>query len=506
MDRIKDLLGRITELADDELEELRGLILDAADTFNVDPTRVHGVESTEKLESLAAAATTVKQEVRRRESNVKAAHEATRVLASFRTEPLRTAARVPDDRLPIPRRSTGGAATRALTASGTELGGTHDFSDEFLTQLRTYQGTRGTHGDKVLVATVKVDRPSSRVLRTTDSAEVVTAAFAAAADEHAVSQVALTAAGGRGPFTDTDYTLIGFESAVRPVKTSLPTFTVQRGGVRFVRPPRLGDLTGSVGIWTMQNDIDALTDPAVRKPMLRVQPGGETLVDLQAITSILVFGNLMQRAYPEFVQRVMDLATAFHAKIAEQQLLTQIGSLSTAVTGPASDLGATRVLLPLLDRTATAMRNRLRMPANAVLQLILPDWSRGILRSDLALQEPGDATLGVTDAELMTYFATRNLSVTWAMDGEAGQHFDPQAPGAVNDWPGEIVSYMFPAGAFQFLDGGTLDLGLVRDSQLNAANDFSTFMETFEAVAFRGGEAFRISQAVTPSGVARAAA
>ena len=31
------------------------------------------------------------------------------------------------------------------------------------------------------------------------------------------------------------------------------------------------------------------------------------------MTSILVFGNLMQRAYPEFVQRVMDLATAFHA-------------------------------------------------------------------------------------------------------------------------------------------------------------------------------------------------
>ncbi len=92
------------------------------------------------------------------------------------------------------------------------------------------------------------------------------------------------------------------------------------------------------------------------------------------------------------------------------------------------------------------------------------------------------------------------------MDGEASQHFDPQNPGAVNDWPDEIVSYMFPAGAFQFLDGGTLDLGLVRDSTLNAANDFTTFMETFEAVAFRGGEALRISQAVTPSGIARAAA
>src|SRR5688500_17761164 len=102
----------------------------------------------------------------------------------------------------------------------------------------------------------------------------------------------------------------------------------------------------------------------------------------------------------------------------------------------------------------------------------------------MALQEPGGSTLGVTDAELASYFATSNLAVTYAMDGEAGQHFDWQSPGAVNDWSTESVSSLFPAGAFQFLDGGTLDLGLVRDSTLNAANDFSTFMETFEAVAF----------------------
>ncbi len=276
-----------------------------------------------------------------------------------------------------------------------------------------------------------------------------------------------------------------------------------------MRPPTLSSLTGAVGIWTVQNDVDARTDVNVRKPALRVLPGAEVQVDVQAVTNILVFGNLMARAYPEFVQRVTDLAFAAHAKIAEQQLLTQLGALSTAVSGTAGEgggLGATRVLLPLLDRAATGMRNRLRMPANAPLQLILPDWARGILRSDLALQEPGDAKLGVTDAELASYLAVRHLSPTWAMDGEAGQQFDPQDPGPVNAWPTSVVSYLFPAGAFQFLDGGTLDLGIVRDSTLNAANDFMTFTETFEAVLFRGGEAFRISQAVTPSGIARAAA
>ncbi len=300
------------------------------------------------------------------------------------------------------------------------------------------------------------------------------------------------------------------------MKAALPVFTTDRGGVRFMRPPALASLNGGVGIWTVQNDVDARTNTAVRKPALRVLPGGEVAVDTQALTNILVFGNLLGRSYPEFVRRVMDLATAAHSRIAEQQLLTQIGALSTAVSGatnegevaagtPAVVAGATRVLLPLYERAATGMRNRLRMAPDVPLQLILPDWARGILRSDLAMQEPGDAKLGVTDAELASYLTARHLAPTWAMDGEAGQQFDPQAPGPVNAWPTSVISYMFPAGAFQFLDNGTLDLGLVRDSTLNAANDYMLFSETFEAVAFRGGEAFRISQPVTPSGIARAA-
>lgn len=37
-----------------------------------------------------------------------------------------------------------------------------------------------------------------------------------------------------------------------------------------------------------------------------------------------------------------------------------------------------------------------------------------------------------------------------------------------------------PTGSLQLLDGGTLDLGLVRDSTLNTSNDFQMFSETFK--------------------------
>ena len=39
---------------------------------------------------------------------------------------------------------------------------------------------------------------------------------------------------------------------------------------------------------------------------------------------------------------------------------------------------------------------------------------------------------------------------------------------------------------FQFLDAGRLDLGVVRDSTLDATNDYEVFTEQFESVAFRG--------------------
>lgn len=501
--RLQELLDRIMELSDEELRELRDLILTQIQARPDAPV--------DELEVLASAAAQVTQESRNRDER-EPGRAARRTLDAF----ARTArqdrdaahpAAVPADRRP--RFTTAGVA-RAVTASGNELHDNGGVAREFVNALSRLNTRDPRHdGQRQTVVTLHADRPDDQQLRVRDGAEAVTAAMAAAAAEH--QQQALTAAGGLGAPGMPDYMLPGFEVADRPVKAALPTFTAERGGIRFMRPPSLADLAGSVGIWDVAKDILAATDVNTRKPALRVSPTNEVVVDTQAVTSVLIFGNMLSRAYPEWVERCVGLALAAHARIAEQQLLTQIGSLSTAVTGTTvpvegGNLGATRVLLPLLDRAATGLRDRLRAGAQAPLQLILPHWSRALLRTDLAIQEPGDATVGVTDAELDAYLASRNLVPAWALDGEAGYQFSAQNPGAVNTWPTSIRCYMFPAGSMQFLDAGVLDLGLVRDSVLNLANDYMLFSETFEAVAFRGGQSLRITQAVSPSGIARAAA
>ena len=76
----------------------------------------------------------------------------------------------------------------------------------------------------------------------------------------------------------------------------------------------------------------------------------------------------------------------------------------------------------------------------------------------------------------------------------------PQWPGQTSEGAFQLVWFLFVEGTFQFLDGGRLDLGVVRDSILDATNDYETFTEVFEGLAFRGVEAYQVQSTVKPSG------
>lgn len=81
------------------------------------------------------------------------------------------------------------------------------------------------------------------------------------------------------------------------------------------------------------------------------------------------------------------------------------------------------------------------------------------------------------------------------------QTYDNAAAGsAIPSFPGKIDSLLFSPGSWLFLDGGELNLGLVRDHVLNSKNRYRQFMETFEGAAFRGIESLRLVMEVEPNG------
>lgn len=585
MDRIRELVGRITELSDEELTELRDLILAELEGTVPAEGEVADVQLS-VLEELASAADAHTAEVTRREQERENRGALAARLAAFRGEPKaeetpvetpeavteapaaelateetpvvseavpvavsadtetelatqieeqaatsetpaeestvtagaseETAVEVPADRKPNREvaRTTVIRAGADLPgfAMGSELTSREQIADAMVRRISTMRGIRGGDGDKLIVASATLEGVGEERRLTANNPEENLRKVRALTNPQA-----LVAAGGLGAPEEVRYDLYDLVGVTdRPVRDVLPVFVTERGGIRFMKAPTLADVNGVTGLWTIEDDIDALTDPTVRKPSFRVQPGPEVVVDTQAITMIMTFGNLMTRAYPELVARHTELALVAHARVAEQLLLTQIGALSTSVDTTPQVAGAVQELLYTVAKAVAGYRNRHRMTQVSPLRAIFPAWFKEVLKADLAFGEGGLDSFAAADAAIEAFFRASNVNVTWALDGEQGQDytglteqlvFAGQAAGAnthtvLTDFPDEVIWYLFAEGTFSFMDGGTLDLGLVRDSTLNAANDYQTFVETFENVVKFGSESLRIRSAYRPTGAA----
>jgi hypothetical protein len=208
----------------------------------------------------------------------------------------------------------------------------------------------------------------------------------------------------------------------------------------------------------------------------------------------------MTRAYPELIARHNELALVQHAREAEQYLLGKISDGSTAVT-TSSLIGFGRDFLVQVRRAATAYRSRHRISPDARLKVIIPAWIYDAMAADLALAMPGDGTLSVSKAEIEGYLASLNVDLVASLDQNV---FGSQGATSLVEFPDSFTWYLFAEGTFLFLDGGTLDLGIIRDSSLVGTNDYKMFVETFEGVAKVGIESLAITSTISVNGVAAA--
>lgn len=320
----------------------------------------------------------------------------------------------------------------------------------------------------------------------------------AARVDAALAPEALVAAGGLCTPVETLHEVFGIAVADRPVRDALPAFGADRGGVELPVAPRLASVAAGVGLWTLADDEAAnVDDPTTPRKPVRVAGCGQfETVHVHAVTRRLRLGNAMARYAPEHVASLLKLLLAEHARRAESQLLAQVSAASTAVTSLAT-LGASRDLLTDVELGAVAYRSRHRMGRVKALRVILPEWTHALLRADLTRQMPGDRTTAVTDAELEEHLAVRGIQPIYTIDSQV---FGEQAAGPLVGWPTSVRWWLFAEGSFLFLDGGELNIGVVRSPELNGVNSFETFAETFEAAAFRGVESLEVTSTVTSSG------
>ncbi len=407
---------------------------------------------------------------------------------------------VPADRRPTSRISaapvaiTAGADIPGYTA-GSSISSMAEVAEAMAKRLHGLRRVNGGDGEQHIVASISTQFPEERTLNQDAQANWDKV-------QAVVGPEALVAAGGHQAPFEVKYDIFGIGSAVRPVRDSLPRFQADRGGIRYITPPVLSSYASAVGVWTAANDSAETPSPAA-KLSLTVAAASETTVSTDAVTLQLQFGNLLSRAYPELIARHNELGLIQHAREAEGNLMAKIGAASTAVTST-SVIGMGRDFLVQLGRAAAAYRSRHRLDADAPLRAIIPAWVKDAMAADLTIAMPGDSTLNAY-GEIDAYIASRGIIVTYALDTAGGaSYFAAQSGGAMNEFPDTFVWYLFSEGSFLFLDGGTLDLGVIRDSTLVGTNDYKMFVETFENVALVGVESLQVTSTINVNGVAAA--
>lgn len=309
----------------------------------------------------------------------------------------------------------------------------------------------------------------------------------------------LVASGGLCAPVTPYYDLQMISVADRPVRAALPSFNASRGGIRAARPASLADITDAVGVKTAAQDEAGGTTAQKTCQVISCPTFDE--YDVEIIYHCLQFGNLGARTFPELVAQWNNLVLAAHARTAESQLLTGIDGNSTAVTAGDLGLGATATIPSQVLTAAAAVRNRNRMAPDAVLRVMFPAWVLDMFVSDQYRTQ--FQRYDMDQAAFVALLRKANIEPSWYIDGAAGagQVFGTQAAAGLDSFPSTVRWYIFPEGSHLYLDGGTLELGLVRDSVLNETNDFQIFGESFESVAFLGIESLAVTTTVCDSGV-----
>lgn len=314
----------------------------------------------------------------------------------------------------------------------------------------------------------------------------------------------LQASGGACAPPTPIYTLPDWETTERPVRDVLPAFNADRGGVSVPAVHTIGDITTAIDV--IEESEDALGGTFSTKSSQAIDCVDWTDTFVGSISHIRTVGNLNARTWPEGVAKENSLTMAALARTADGRLLDKIDALSRHTTG-AAVYGFASTLVYRLQQARVGIISRLRLPANTRFNVLLPFYAAEMFSLDV-LNNSEEGRFDLPQDAIGALLSRYGFNVTWHLDegiagGATGEVFETQGTGALVDWPGTtIIARLFPAGMFIRVDGGSLELGVVRDSTLNETNDYSLFGEIWENVARIGPAeaAQRIAITACPDG------
>ena len=380
--------------------------------------------------------------------------------------------------------------TAAADIPGVPVGATLDRGALAAAFIKRSRGL-ADHSPRIGVASVSTGIADEFKIGPRDDADSIIAA-AVNSTLAGKDAAALVASGGFCAPSENLYELFAIEG--RDGLIDLPTVGISRGGINVPDYVGLDAVANALWEWTEAQD-EALPGSGEEKPCLQVPCPDFTDYRLLADGLCITAGNFIDRAFPEQVARTLDLAMTAHLHKVSAATIGDIAAGATAVAVTTVPSDAAGDILNAIDLQVADYRSQYMMSMNAVLDAIFPAHVLGMIRSTLAMRA-GVPTTNVSDAEVKAHFATRNVRAQFTLDYEP--LFNTAAATA---WPTSIKFLLYPAGGYVKGDGGTIDLGVVRDSVLNSTNDFTAaWTEQFRVTIQKGPAAREVTVASNVDG------
>lgn len=100
-----------------------------------------------------------------------------------------------------------------------------------------------------------------------------------------------------------------------------------------------------------------------------------------------------------------------------------------------------------------------------------------------------------TDADVSAWFRAAGLNLRYI------SHWQYFAVHPATTWPASVQALIMYPGSYVEFNQGRLDLGVIRDSVLNATNDYTAvWFEEFYCVGRRGPQGYLATVPVCPNG------
>jgi hypothetical protein len=397
---------------------------------------------------------------------------------------------------PAPPVTDGGPVTITAAAdvqgfaTGSRLDGLANLGQAVVNRMSGFSAPTGDGTTEDLrkfgVASINLDFPKELTIdRGSDDMEVL----AYAQSEARLPGNSLTAAAGWCAPSETLYDLCAQETAEGIL--SVPEVNVKRGGIKYTTGPDFSTIYSGVGF--LQTEAQAISGTS--KACYEVPCPSFTDVRLDAIGICIKVPILLNSAYPEVTQRIMSGSLIAHQHKVNASVISRMVTLA----GPANtyvDFGGTaQNTLASLEYQADRLRQKYVLSMSQSMEVVLPFWIKGAIRSDLSLRTGTDVQ-AVTDQMINAHFAARKLNVQFVYDWQALAD-----PATTEGYPATYQALMYPAGTFIKGTTDVINVSAVYDAASLAVNTYTgLFFEEGLLVAKMCNEATLLTLAICNSG------